>query len=82
MTEHAETTGRTDPDYYEHSPSTGAEETAEVMGVEYGRGTPECDAPDCDRDAEPIVVVDEPTEHVRESVRCSTHAKDFLEVST
>jgi len=73
--------GRTADDYpRERSPSTGAEETAEVMGVEYGLGTPECDAPDCDRDAEPIVVIT--AEHARESVRCSTHAKDFLEVST
>ncbi|WP_155118426.1 hypothetical protein [Halorubrum sp. BV1] len=36
-----------------------------------------------DRDAEPVRVVDDTvnTDAVREGVRCSDHAKDFLEVS-
>ena len=73
--------GRNADDYpRESSPSTGAEELTDVMGVEYGLGTPECDAPECDRAGEPVVVVT--PEHARESVRCSTHAKEFLEVST
>jgi len=77
--------GRIDPDHYEPSPSTGHAELTRILGATAGADhTPECDAVDCDRDAEPVTVVDDdgPTENVRESVRCSTHAKDFLEVST
>ena len=49
------------------------------------RGLPEeCDILGCDRDAEPVRVIDDAadTDTVREGVRCSDHAKDFLEVSS
>lgn len=74
-------TGRIDPDYYERSPSTGAEETAGILSARdgYDHDPPTCDR--CDRDGEPIAVFDE-TRVRRAGVRCSVHAKDFLEIST
>ena len=72
--------GRNGDDYpRESSPSTGYEETAERMDATAGMDhTPTCET--CDREGEPIVIQD--GEDVREvSVRCSVHAKDFLEVS-
>ena len=72
--------GRNGDDYpREPSPSTGYKETADVMDAVAGADhTPTCET--CDREGEPIVIQD--GEDVREvSVRCSVHAKDFLEVS-
>ena len=78
-TTHKTPTDRIDPDHYERSPSTGPEEVATILGALAGADhTPTCDR--CDRDAEPIVVLDGDTP-TRISVRCSVHAKDFLEVS-
>lgn len=72
--------GRIDPDYYERSPSTGPEETTVVLDARDGYDhTPTC--VECGRDGEPIVVFDGDTPR-RISVRCSFHAKNFLEVST
>jgi len=48
---------------------------------EHGAG-PECGAVGCDHAGEQIVVVDVNTGETHERVRCSTHAKEFLEVST
>ena len=71
--------GRIDRDYYERSPSTGPEETARILGATDGYDhAPTCD--ECDRDGERIVILDGETP-TRISVRCSVHAKDFLEVS-
>jgi len=53
MTEHAETTGRTDPDYYERSPSTGAEETAGILGARDGY---DHEPPADDGDDEPVTI--------------------------
>lgn len=64
---------------YEHSPSTGWRETAEIMHAIAGLGR--CDVLGCDRDADPVRVMDT-DDALRESVRCSIHAKDFLEVSS
>jgi hypothetical protein len=72
--------GRNGDDYpREPSPSTGYKETADLMDAVDGMAhTPTCET--CDREGEPIVIQD--GEDVREvSVRCSVHAKDFLEVS-
>ena len=66
----------------EASPSAGWRETAALMRVT--AGLEECDVLGCDRDAEPVRVVDDDTDTdaVREGVRCSDHAKGFLEVSS
>jgi hypothetical protein len=66
----------------EASPSAGWRETAALMHVTAGRE--ECDVLGCDREGEPLEVVDDAdTDDVRrEGVRCSDHAKDFLEVSS
>ncbi|MFC6616334.1 hypothetical protein ACFQAS_15645 [Halopenitus salinus] len=79
MHEYDTNDGRIDRDHYEESPSTGAEETARINHARDGYDhTPTCET--CDREGEPIVICD--PEHVRKvSVRCSVHAKDFLEVS-
>jgi hypothetical protein len=71
-----------EPTTPEASPSAGWRETAALMHV--APGLEECDVPECDRDGEPVRVVDEPdTDAVlREGVRCSEHAKEFLEVSS
>ncbi|SDY98392.1 hypothetical protein SAMN05216564_1244 [Halopenitus persicus] len=47
-------------------------------------GLEECDVLGCDREGEPLEVVDagDDTDAVREGVRCSDHAKGFLEVSS
>lgn len=73
-------TDRIDPDHYEPSPSTGCEEVAAILDARAGADhTQTCEQ--CDRDADPVVVLDGETPR-RISVRCSIHAKDFLEVSS
>ena len=64
----------------EASPSAGWRKTAALMHVTAGRE--ECDVLGCDRRGEPLEMVDgdADTDAVREGVRCSDHAKDFLEV--
>jgi hypothetical protein len=65
----------------EASPSAGWRETAALMHVT--AGLEECDVLGCDREGEPLEVVDGDTDDVlREGVRCSDHANDFLEVSS
>ena len=66
----------------EASPSAGWRATAALMHVT--AGLEECDILGCDRDAEPVRVIDDAadTDTVREGVRCSDHANDFLEVSS
>lgn len=74
------TDGRIADDYpRESSPSTGYKETAAVMdAVDGSDHTSTCET--CDREGEPIVIRD--GEDVRRvGVRCSVHAKGFLEVS-
>jgi hypothetical protein len=80
---HDTTTSRTDTDRPspEASPSAGWRETAASMHVP--AGLEECDVPECDRDGEPVRVVDGSTDDVRrEAIRCSEHTKEFLEVSS
>ena len=67
----------------EASPSAGWRETAALMHVT--AGLEECDVLGCDRDAEPVRVIDDAADTdavLLEGVRCSDHAKDFLEVSS
>ena len=67
----------------EPSPSAGGRETAALMHVT--AGLEECDVLGCDRDGEPVRVVDGDADTgavLREGVRCSDHAKDLLEVSS
>jgi hypothetical protein len=71
----------------EASPSAGWRETAALMHV--AAGLEECDVLGCDRDGEPVRVIDGDADPgadtdavLREGVRCSDHAKDFLEVSS
>ena len=48
-------------------------------------GLEECDILGCDREGEPLEVVDgdvDTGDVLREGVRCSDHAKDLLEVSS
>lgn len=45
--------GRTDPDYYERSPSTGAEETARILDARDGY---DHEPPSDDGDAEPVTI--------------------------
>ena len=72
---------RIDDDHREPSPSTGSKETAIILDAVDGQShTAECDAPDCDRPGEDVLIIDD--EYVRESVRCAKHEKDFLEVSS
>ena len=54
----------------------------EVGGVDPGLGT--CGVRGCDREGEPLEVVNDPDtgDVLREGVRCSDHAKDFLRVSS
>lgn len=85
MTDTQDTNSRIDADRPtpEPSPSAGWRETATLMHVT--AGLEECDVLRCDRDGEPIRVVDDTaadTDAIREGVRCSDHAKDFLEVSS
>lgn len=82
MYEFGDGDGRNGDDYpRESSPSTGPEETVAVMDAGEGADhTPTCDAPECDRPGDPVTVRDD-THTVRESLRCDSHAKDFLEVS-
>jgi hypothetical protein len=84
MTDTQDTNSRIDADRPtpEASPSAGWRETAALMHVT--AGLEECDVLGCDREGEPLEVVDagDDTDTVRESVRCSAHAKDFLEVSS
>jgi len=70
----------TEPTAPEPSPSAGWQETAALMHV--APGLEECGVPECDRDGEPVRVVDDTEAVVREGVRCSAHAKDFLEVTS
>jgi len=63
----------------EPSPSAGWRETAALMHV--AAGLEECDVLECDREGEPVEVIDGDTVR-REGVRCSDHAKGFLEVSS
>lgn len=53
MTEHADTTGRIDSDYYERSPSTGAEETTRILD---GRDGYDHEPPTDDGDGEPVTI--------------------------
>ena len=82
MTDTQDTTSRIDADRPtpEASPSAGWREIAAVMHVT--AGLEECDVLECGRDAEPVRVVDDAADTVREGVRCSDHAKDVLEVSS
>lgn len=84
MTDTQDTNRRIDADHPtpEASPSTGWRETAALMHVT--AGLEECDVLGCDREGEPLEVVDDTdTDDVlREGVRCADHAKDFLEVSS
>jgi len=87
MTDTQDTNSRIDADRPtpEASPSAGWRETAALMHV--AAGLEECDVLGCDRDGAPVRVVDaDPgadTDDARsEGVRCSDHAKDFLEVSS
>ena len=67
----------------EASPSAGWRETAELMHVT--AGLEECDVLGCDREGEPLEVVDAGADTdavLREGVRCADHSKDFLEVSS
>ena len=73
-------TGRIDTDHYERSPSTGAEETARILGALAGADhTPSCEK--CDRDGDPMVILDGDT-LTRVSVRCSVHEKGSLGVTS
>ena len=46
-------------------------------------GLEECNVPECDRKGEALQVVDGAENTVvREGVRCSAHAKEFLEVTS
>jgi hypothetical protein len=85
MTDTQDTNRRIDADRPtpEASPSAGWRETAELMHVT--AGLEECDTPECDRDADPVRVVDgdaDTGDVLREGARCSDHAKEFLEVSS
>ena len=85
MTDTQDTNSRIDADRPspEASPSAGWRETAELMHVT--AGLEECDVLGCDREGEPLEVVDagDDTDDVlREGVRCSDHAKDLLEVTS
>ncbi|WP_254538943.1 hypothetical protein [Halomarina litorea] len=84
MTDTQDTNSRIDDDRPtpEASPSAGWRATAALMHVT--AGLEECDVLGCDGDAEPVRVIDDAvdTDAVREGVRCSDHAKDFLEVSS
>jgi hypothetical protein len=85
MTDTQDTNRRIDADRPspEASPSAGWRATAELMHVT--AGLEECDVLGCDREGEPLEVVDagDDTDDVlREGVRCSDHAKHFLEVSS
>lgn len=74
-----------EPTTPEPSPSAGWRETAALMHAGAGAGLEECDVPRCDRNGEPVRVADDTEDTddaLREGVRCSTHAKDFLEVSS
>lgn len=64
----------------EPSPSAGWRATAAIMHVT--AGLEKCVVLGCDRDRESPEVVDETGDVRREDVRCSDHAKDFLEVSS
>ena len=82
---HNTTESRIDPEptAAEPSPSAGWRETAALMHVT--AGLEECDVPECDREGEALQVVDGAEDAdtvVREGVRCSAHAKDFLEVTS
>ena len=89
MTDTQDTNSRIDADRPtpEASPSAGWRETAALMHVTAGRE--ECDVLGCDREGEPVRVIDGDADLgadtdavLRECVRCSDHAKDFLEVSS
>jgi len=85
MTDTQDTNSRIDAERPtpEASPSAGWRETAALMHVTAGRE--ECDVLGCDREGEPLEVVDGDTDADdvrREGVRCSDHAKHFLEVSS
>ena len=74
---------RIDPDHYERSPSTGYDELTRVLDATPGADhTPECDAAGCSRDAEPVTIVDAASGDARQAVRCTDHAKPFLEVTS
>jgi len=77
------THGRIDRDHYEPSPSTDWRATTRILAATPGADhTLECDAVECDRTGDPVTVVDAATGDVRRGVRCTDHAKHFLEVST
>lgn len=81
--DHADTADRIDPDHYEPSPSTGYAEVTRVLDALAGADhTPECDAVGCSRDAEPVTIVDAASGDARQAVRCTDHAKPFLEVTS
>lgn len=65
----------------EPSPSAGWRETAALMHVT--PGLEECYVHGCDREGEPLEVVDGDTEDIRrEDVRSSDHGKRIMEAST
>jgi len=85
MTDTQDTNRRIDADRPtpEASPSAGWRATAELMHVT--AGLEECDVLGCDREGEPLEVVDgdaDTGDVLREGVRCSGHEKDLLEVSS
>jgi hypothetical protein len=82
MTDTQDTNSRIDGDRPtpEPSPSAGWRETAALMNVT--PGLKECDVLGCDRDGDPVRVLNGDTDTVREGVRCSGHAKGFLEVTS
>jgi hypothetical protein len=53
MYDAADTAGRTDPDHYEPSPSTGPEETARILDARDGF---DHEPPSDDGDAEPVTI--------------------------
>lgn len=68
----------------EPSPSAGHRDVADVLdatdGADHSRT---CDVLECDRDADPIAVVDlDAAEIIRRGVLCRDHARDVLGVST
>ena len=72
----------------ESSPSAGWRETAAVMDTPAGLGAPECAVDGCTRVGAAVrVLSDHPdsegdAETVRDGIRCPTHRKEFLEVSS
>lgn len=68
----------------EPSPSAGHRDVVDVLDATAGADhTRTCDVLECDRDADPIAVVDLATDEIiRRGVLCRDHARDVLGVST